>query len=303
MNGDCQVPVLLMMNRLTYTVVWALTLILAIGQSACERVYPEPPQTYTPANAQELRNYFDNLRYDLQWLEKGVPRLAVTDLPDDFTLIKDVRERKRLFVMTLLPLVLMTNEEILAERRRAERLLAEYQHRGTLEKKDQDWLQALAKRYRLGDAKPGDGAFRKRLLRSVDSLPVSLALAQAANESGWGTSRFALEGNNLFGEWTFIKGAGLVPRERAPGARHEVRLFPNLHESLRSYMLNLNSHRAYAKLRQKREQFRRKGEHPDGPSLATGLKAYSERGDDYIRDIERMIRENRFTLFADAELR
>jgi len=303
MNGDSNVPVLHMTTRNLKKFLPLSLLPFTLFLGTCERVYPEPPQTFTPCSSQQLQGYFDNLQYDLQLLEKGVPRLAVTDLPADFTLIDNTLERKRLFVMTLLPLVLMTNEEILAERNRAIRILDEYQRRGMLTEADRNWLDALAEKYRLGTVDPNDRNFRRQLLRNVDSLPVSLVLAQAANESGWGTSRFALEGNNLFGEWTFIEGTGMVPLERAPGARHEVRLFSNLHESLRAYMLNLNSHRAYAELRRKREQLRLSGKYPDGPTLAHGLKAYSERGSAYIRDIKRMIRENRFTLFSNAQLR
>ena len=168
---------------------------------------------------------------------------------------------------------------------------------------DKEWLHELAERYRLDKLRIEDQAFSVRLLRNVDTLPVSLVLAQAANESGWGTSRFALEGNNLFGEWTYAKGTGMVPRERKPGATHEVRLFNSLQSSLRSYMHNLNTHRAYTGLRKIREQLRNAGQRPDGPSLARGLHAYSERGSAYILDIEQMIRDNRFTLFADAQLR
>ena len=270
---------------------------------ACERVLPEPPQEFEPQDTTDLRLYFETLNYDLSQLESGVPRLQVVTLPDDFSLIPSAHERKRLFVMMLLPMILQTNEEIAADRQRAVDLLTEYQRRRTLDEKDLQWLQELAHTYRMRELRLDDVAFHRTLLTHVDTLPVSLALAQAANESGWGTSRFALEGNNLFGEWTFIKGAGLVPRERKPGARHEVRLFPDLKSSLRSYMHNLNTHRAYAEFRKARAQLRAQGEQPDGPSLVHGIKAYSERGSDYVRDIERMIEQNRFTLFAEAELR
>lgn len=294
----------LRMNRRALRTILTLALIAPMLLPAgCERVMPAPAETLQPRSYTDLQGYFEQLEYDLAALDQGVPRLQVTRLPHDFTLIPNQRERKRLFVLTLLPMVLMTNEEIRADRTRVEQLFAAYDRREDLSPYDRQWLDTLSERYRLGPAAPDDPGYRRRLLRRVDTLPVSLALAQAANESGWGTSRFALEGNNLFGEWTFIEGAGLVPRERKPGATHEVRLFPDLAGSLRSYMHNLNTHRAYGEMRRLREQLRSAGEEPSGPALVGGIRAYSERGSDYVRDIERMIRENRFTLLADSQLR
>ena len=110
MSGYSNVPALLMTIRTAHISRITLGLLLLLALSSCERVYPEPPQNYTPSSVQELRGYFDNLHYDLTLLEQGIPRLVVTDLPDDFTLIDNTRERKRLFIMTLLPLVLITNE-------------------------------------------------------------------------------------------------------------------------------------------------------------------------------------------------
>jgi len=291
-------PFLRMHRHLQQTISYlALGLSLFLPLASC-RDGSTANQALAPKSYTDLQGYFRALDYDLAVLDNGVPRLSVARLPTDFSLIQQIDERKRLFVLTLLPLILQVNEEILAER-----LFREFDQRQTIREEDKTWLVAVARRYGIDEVAPDEHEFRARLLRRLDSLPVSLALAQAANESGWGTSRFALEGNNLFGEWTLRQGAGLVPKERRRGARHEVRLFKDLEGSLRAYMLNLNTHRAYAGLRRTREALRAEGKRPNGPALVHGIQAYSERGLDYVRDIERLIRDNRLTLLAETHLR
>jgi Bax protein len=136
----------------------------------------------------------------------------------------------------------------------------------------------------------------------VDVVPVSLALAQAAIESGWGTSRFARQGNAIFGQWTSQDGKGLVPSARPEGKTHKVRSFDRLSESVEAYLLNLNTHRAYRDFRTLRQQSRNSGERPKGEVLATGLEAYSEKGEEYVDLLRDMIRVNRLAAFDDAIL-
>mgnify|MGYP000465840695 CR=1 FL=1 len=135
------------------------------------------------------------------------------------------------------------------------------------------------------------------LLLYVDIIPESLVLAQAANESAWGTSRFALEGNNYFGQWCFRKGCGLVPEQRDDEAEHEVRRFKNARQSVFAYIDNLNINRAYADLREKRSELRQNGQEITGLTLASGLHSYSERGQDYIDEIESLISYNELWKF------
>ena len=140
------------------------------------------------------------------------------------------------------------------------------------------------------------------LIRRVDVIPPSLALAQAAEESGWGTSRFARQGNAIFGQWTTADGPGLVPRERDEDKDHKVRIFGKLIDSVRAYMLNLNTHRAYRELRRARAALRRAGEPLNGHTLARFLHRYSERGADYVSAIRTMIEANGLDRLDDARL-
>ena len=138
---------------------------------------------------------------------------------------------------------------------------------------------------------------------SVDIIPPSLAIAQSAEESGWGTSRFAREGNALFGQKTWKKGKGIVPKKRAIGKKYKVRSFEHLIDGVHSYARNLNGHFAYKIFRAKRANLRKNGLRIDWLSLADTLFSYSERGDDYIQTIKRIIVENRLAVFDYARLR
>jgi Bax protein len=131
------------------------------------------------------------------------------------------------------------------------------------------------------------------LLQRVDVVPVSLVLAQAAKESAWGRSRFAREGNNLFGEWCFTAGCGMVPRRRESGKTHEVETFPSVRAAVASYIHNLNSHPSYRMLRSIRASLREAGKPLNGLALARGLEAYSAQGSDYVASVRDIIRKNR----------
>jgi Bax protein len=142
-----------------------------------------------------------------------------------------------------------------------------------------------------------DDASWHQLLVNVDVLPPSLVLSQAANESAWGTSRFAKLGNNYFGQWCFEHGCGLVPKKRDSDKAHEVAAFNSPKESLESYMQNLNSHPAYQPLRNIRAQLRREKQAVTGMALAAGLTSYSERGQEYIAELRAMIKFNKLSKY------
>lgn len=202
-------------------------------------------------------------------------------------------ERKSVFLHAVLPLVLAENQRLANLRRR---LVAVLSARSTNDA-DRAWLDALAERYGVAANK------HKELLRRVDTVLPSLALAQAAIESAWGTSRFVLEGNALYGQWTTRKGGGLVPAGRDDDASHEVRAFADLARSVASYMHNLNTHAAYRKFRQHRAHARAERVWISATDFAADLKAYSQRRHHYVRTLRQVITHNRLERFDTVRLK
>lgn len=199
-------------------------------------------------------------------------------------------ERKEAFFSYFLPLVEACNSEIVKTRKQ---LQSWYKERGDLGSRTTRKIQQLAKEYGLNNFDTGNDLHWKALLRRVDVVPPSLALAQAANESAWGTSRFAREAHNFYGQWCFVKGCGLVPKQRGEGKKHEVAKFSSPAESANSYIKNLNRHKAYAYLRKIRERMRAAQKPLQGAELAEGLGSYSARGKAYIEELQAMIRHNK----------
>ncbi len=200
----------------------------------------------------------------------------------DYEGVTDVREKKLQFFDTLRPIVRNENQKIQDKRQRILRAMES----GT----DQQWLQQQAEHYKIewDEAAPQWDT----LLRRVDTVPMELVLTQAANESAWGTSRFAQKANNLFGQWCFSKGCGIVPEQRSKGMKHEVRAFDNINESVASYLHNINTTLAYKKLRSLREEQRDKGRVVSAMILATGLEKYSSRGKAYVKELQSMMKTN-----------
>ena len=225
-----------------------------------------------------------------------VPRIYVQKLPTDLADLTSPQERKRVFIAAMLPLILRVNEEILADRERVLSLKSQIDAGAELSKADSSWLHAVAKRYEAGPYEFAD------LMQRMDIVPPSLALAQAAEESGWGTSRFAQEGNALFGQYTFKEGAGMEPLERSDDRQHFIKAYSSLIDTVRGYMHNLNYHRAYREFRQQRAALRVAGRPVTGDDLAKELKRYSERGNDYIRTLRQIIRVNALDRLDDARL-
>lgn len=198
--------------------------------------------------------------------------------------------RKARFFAKLLPLVQAENEKLLQIRAQIQ---VHYAARDDLNAEALEQLYALAKTYRIKQFDPKNEARWTTLLVRVDVVPPSLALAQAANESAWGTSRFARDANNYYGQWCFSKGCGLVPQKRGANQNHEVAKFSTPAHSVRSYMRNLNRHAAYAPLRKMRTEMRAANKTISGEVLANGLKNYSSRGMAYVKEIQAMIRYNK----------
>lgn len=220
-----------------------------------------------------------------------------------FSEMRDVQEKKQRFFEFLAPKVIHANAEILKARAfllgQRERLASG----SALTSDDTDRIRSLAAYYDhpLPSIKQSLDARWDSLLQRVDTLPVSLVLAQAANESGWGTSRFAVDGNNFFGVWCYVEGCGLKPMDRDHGARHEVKRFSSIYEGVAAYIHNINTNPAYADLRAIRMSMRSLNVPARGVQLAEGLQAYSIRGEDYVRDIQAMIRSNGLDQLITAE--
>ena len=212
----------------------------------------------------------------------------------DFTVYDNVKDKKLAFFEYMLPLVKEQNSLIKDQRER----LLELRHLSVPEfsRAQEDLVTKLIKEYRIKSDQLSKEDINQLLLR-VDEVPASLALAQAALESAWGTSRFAVQANNLFGQWCYTKGCGLVPLRRDAGNSHEVEKFRTVSDAISSYLRNINSHRAYAGLRQDRAQLRATGDAVTGYKLAEGLIDYSELREAYVKEIQAVIRINKLAQY------
>ncbi len=204
-----------------------------------------------------------------------------------------VSEKKANFFAYLNPLIIKANADVLLQR---EELLDIQANSTSLDSDQSESLTSLLKTYRVDNKLSVDQKIQALMIK-VNTIPAALVLAQAANESAWGTSRFAKEGNNFFGQWCFSKGCGIVPNSRNSGANHEVASFDKPFDSVKSYIRNLNSHPTYALLRTLRQQAIDNNQAVSGEVLAQGLIGYSERGEEYVKEIQSMIRYNKLSRF------
>ena len=198
-------------------------------------------------------------------------------------------EHKKQFFNQILPLVINENRLIQKDRKRMLSILNELDEKKIISAEEKLWLKQLAKKYRISGNIYESISLQQELIKRVNGISPSMALAQAANESAWGTSRFSRQGNNLFGIWTYNEKIGIKPLKREPGKKHFVRKFSSFQESVIVYMHTLNTHAAYKKLRGIRHQAVLKGKKLSGYELAKGLEKYSARGLDYIKMIQMMI--------------
>ena len=202
------------------------------------------------------------------------------------------KDKKTRFVEWLLPFILEENERLTTQRQYLWRLINYLNAGYRLDVEAALWLERLAREYKLEKDPISDPDARIELVKRVDAIPPSLALAQAALESAWGQSRFTRIANNLFGIWTYDPGKGVLPLARESGKKHYVRKFSDAGESLRYYMHLLNTQPAYRKLRELRYRQRLRGETLNGPLLAEGLDRYSAKGKDYVDILRNMIRQH-----------
>jgi Bax protein len=217
------------------------------------------------------------------------PKLTDNPQLPDFTTYQDSQAKKSAFFSFMLSLASKQNDYILQQR---EQLLV-LEGKSFLNPAELKWLRLMSMFYRLDAEEKQPHQWIKTLFKRVDIIPVSLVLSQSANESAWGTSRFAVEGNNLFGQWCYSRGCGMVPNQRAAKASHEVASYNSPMNSVSSYIHNLNTNNAYRHLRELRWQQRQADQLPTGLVLASGLTHYSSRGEAYVEELQNMIRFNR----------
>ena len=217
-----------------------------------------------------------------------------TQLPD-FQAIDQTPERKRAFTDMLLPMIEQKNNYILKNRKSLIQMKETLAQEKKLTEKQLTKLTKLRKRYHVTEKSyPETARAIEILLLRADIIPQAMVLAQGALESGWGTSRFAVEANNLFGQWCHKKGCGIVPERRAADATHEVQLFSSVEAALDAYYRNINTHNAYREFRQLRAALRAQDKQLTGTALVAGLSRYSARGMDYVNELRLVIRVNDF---------
>jgi Bax protein len=262
----------------------------------------QPLRTVNVPDMRQAERMFDRLDFD--WPPRAdatIPRIALGTLPKDLAAADDDPARKKsVFLRTLLPIVLAENERIRYQREYVvSRIASGLPLPGSPARRA---LRELLHEYGL-DGTLDQTETRNELLLRLDEVPPGLVLAQAAIESGWGSSRFARLANNLFGIWTFRDGMGVVPRARADDERHTVRWYPSIRASVRSYLHNLNVGHAYEDFRVRRAEMRRSGETLSSLELIPSLTRYSARGDQYIRELRSIIVANRLQRLDGIELR
>ena len=254
-------------------------------------------------NAGEFHNWVDLNKYYKKnnfipeiLTQENIGHLPIiSELPDDFSEIQDVPTKKKLFYLVTLPLIYNTNTSIMQERRMVINIEKKFA-RKELNKNETDEIIRLSKKYRLDYSEINTKLFRK-LKQRINIIPVSLALGQAIIESGWGQSRFATEGNALYGQWTTSEDKGIIPQDRDEDKTHAVLKFKNLSESVEAYMFNINTHQAYYNFRVIR-RIDERIKYTDPISMKVKyLAAYAEIGDKYVDKLELIIASNNLQEF------
>ena len=255
--------------------------------------FEEIPQDTVRLSATTIEQLFKDTNYSLSEVRKSkkVKPIRLSLLPNEIKQIESSKKRKNLFIQIILPLILEENSLILLDRKRLFSIL----NKNKNSKKEIIWLNRKFKQY---------GVLNKdipTLKVRMDIIPVSLAIAQAAKETGWGTSRFALEGNALFGQWTW-SGDGIKPAGAESDTKHKVMKFKVLKASVRAYQRNLNTHSSYKNFRQLRAQLRDDSEKLDSLILAEQLDNYAETGKEYTKILKQIINQNSLQDFDDVKL-
>ncbi len=245
------------------------------------------PKTYPSIN-----NFKTSLKKD----DKILNEYILNELPKNLNLIKDVKRKKEIFIKTLLPIIYNENKKILAQRLRILSIQQSLDSQNTLSKENQIFIEKMANYYNIKTTDRLKVDVINELTIKVDIIPNSIVLAQAANESGWGSSRFARDFNALFGQYTYDENKGIKPSFRDKNEKHLIKFFPNIHESVRSYLLNINTNVAYYDFRKLRNSLRQDLNKLTYEPLIKTLDNYAE-DKNYIKTLKSIIRVNQLYKF------
>ena len=256
-------------------------------------VFDEKPTDSVRLSAATIEELFKSTNYSLEDVRKNklVKPISLTLLPGEIKKIENIKKRKDLFIQIILPLIIKENNNIKLDRKKLFSILNKSKNTNV----EKIWLKSKFKQY---------GVVNKDLSTlkvRMDEVPTSMAIAQAAKETGWGTSRFAQEGNALFGQWTW-SGEGIKPSEADDDSTHKVMKFKILQASVKAYQRNLNTHSSYKNFRIARADSRDRGQKLDSMILSEHLVKYAETGKEYVRILQQIIRQNNLTDFDDAKL-
>ena len=256
-------------------------------------IFNEKPADSVRLSAATIEELFKSTNYSLEDVRENklVKPISLTLLPSEIVKIENSKKRKDLFIQIILPLVIKENNNIRLDRKKLFSIL----NKSKNTKAQKVWLNSKFKQY---------GVINKDLSTlkiRMDEIPASMAIAQAAKETGWGTSRFAQEGNALFGQWTW-SGEGIKPSDADDDTTHKVMKFKVLQASVRAYLRNLNTHSSYKEFRSARAELRDGGKKLDSITLSEFLDKYAETGKEYVRVLQQIIKQNNLTDFDDAKL-
>ncbi len=266
---------------------------------------PEPKKEKSPSQVTELvlpnlniktetvLSLFEDVEYDLKTVryQKRVKPIYFTQFPKDLDEIKDTKLKKETFIKIVLPLVVAENDKILDDKIKLKRITS----KKMTTDKEKSWLRLKLREYKVKNSDISE------LNKRMDIIPVSIALAQAAKESGWGTSRFALEGNAIFGQWTWT-GQGIEPLDKGKNEGHKILRFPILRASVKAYKNNLNTHKGYSEFREKRYSIRKRNKTIKGLDLTDTLNRYAQTGKKYTDILEQIIKQNDLSDFEAVQL-
>ena len=255
--------------------------------------FDEQPTDSVRLSATTIEELFKSTDYNLKDVRKNklVKPISLTLLPKEIKKIENTKKRKELFIQIILPLIIQENNNIKKDRKKLFNVL----NKSKNTKSEKKWLESKFKQY---------GVMNKDLSTlkiRMDEIPISIAIAQAAKETGWGTSRFAQEGNALFGQWTW-SGNGIKPANADNDSTHKVMKFTVLQASVKAYQRNLNTHSSYKEFRSVRAELRGEGKKLDSSILTEYLDKYAETGKEYVKILQQIIRQNNLTDFDDAKL-